>query len=79
MTGILFLIPIALFMGLLGLGAFIWSVRSGQFDDPAGSANRILIDEDKPLYNDKSGNQSRKYAVLRRRSVAASSGVRFRK
>lgn len=50
MTGILFLIPIALFMGLLGLGAFIWSVRSGQFDDPEGSANRILIDdEDKPL------------------------------
>jgi len=49
MSGILFLIPIALFMGLLGLGAFIWSVRSGQFDDPAGSANRILIDEDEPL------------------------------
>ncbi|MAB10547.1 cbb3-type cytochrome oxidase assembly protein CcoS [Hyphomonas sp.] len=50
MSGILFLIPIALFMGLLGLGAFIWSVRSGQFDDPVGSANRILIDdEDKPL------------------------------
>jgi cbb3-type cytochrome oxidase maturation protein len=49
MSGILFLIPIALFMGLLGLGAFIWSVHSGQFDDPAGSANRILIDEDEPL------------------------------
>ncbi len=49
MSGILYLIPIALFMGLLGLGAFIWSVRSGQFDDPVGSANRILIDEDKPL------------------------------
>jgi cbb3-type cytochrome oxidase maturation protein len=49
LSGILFLIPIALFMGLLGLGAFIWSVRTGQFDDPAGSANRILIDEDKPL------------------------------
>ena len=49
LSGILFLIPIALFMGLLGLGAFIWSVRTGQFDDPAGSANRILIDEDKTL------------------------------
>ena len=49
MTGILFLIPIALFLGLLGLGAFIWAVRSGQFDDPAGDANRILIDDDKPL------------------------------
>lgn len=49
MTGVLFLIPIALFMGLLGLGAFIWAARNGQFDDPAGAANRILIDEDKPL------------------------------
>jgi cbb3-type cytochrome oxidase maturation protein len=49
MSGILYLIPIALFMGLLGLGGFIWAVRSGQFDDPAGSANRILIDEDEPL------------------------------
>lgn len=49
MTGILYLIPIALFLGLLGLGAFIWAVRSGQYDDPAGAANRILVDEDKPL------------------------------
>lgn len=49
MTGILYLIPIALFLGLLGLGAFIWAVRSGQYDDPDGAANRILIDEDKPL------------------------------
>lgn len=49
MTGLLFLIPIALFMGLMGLGAFLWAVRSGQFDDPIGAANRILIDEDKPL------------------------------
>lgn len=49
MTGILYLIPIALFLGLLGLGAFIWAVRSGQYEDPEGAANRILIDEDKPL------------------------------
>ncbi|MCA8902362.1 MAG: cbb3-type cytochrome oxidase assembly protein CcoS [Hyphomonas sp.] len=49
MSGVLFLIPIALFMGLLGLGAFIWAAKTGQFDDPVGAANRILIDEDKPL------------------------------
>lgn len=49
MTGILYLIPIALFLGLLGLGGFFWAVRSGQYDDPEGAANRILIDEDKPL------------------------------
>ncbi len=43
-----FLIPVALLLGLTGLAAFIWSVRSGQFDDPDGAAARILIDEDRP-------------------------------
>jgi len=46
MTGLAFLIPIALGMGLLGLAAFFWAMRSGQFDDMDGAANRILIDED---------------------------------
>ena len=49
MTGLLYLIPLALVMGLLGLGAFIWSIRSGQFDDPKGAATRILTDDDRPL------------------------------
>ena len=49
MSGLLFLIPIALGMGLLGLVAFLWAARSGQFDDPDGAANRILVDEDRPL------------------------------
>jgi len=46
MTGLAFLIPIALGMGLLGLAAFFWAMRSGQFDDMDGAAHRILIDED---------------------------------
>lgn len=46
MNGVLFLIPIALTMGLLGLTAFLWSLRNGQFEDPDGAAMRILIDED---------------------------------
>jgi cbb3-type cytochrome oxidase maturation protein len=46
MTGIAFLIPIALGLGLLGLGAFFWSLKSGQFDDLDGAALRILIDEE---------------------------------
>lgn len=46
MTGIAFLIPIALGLGLLGLGAFFWSLKNGQFDDLDGAALRILIDED---------------------------------
>lgn len=46
MTGLLFLIPIALGMGLLGLAAFFWALRSGQFDDPDGAAARILLDDE---------------------------------
>ncbi len=49
MNAILFLIPIALGMGLMGLAAFFWSMKTGQFDDPQGSAERILHDEDRPL------------------------------
>ncbi|MBA3070139.1 MAG: cbb3-type cytochrome oxidase assembly protein CcoS [Hyphomonas sp.] len=49
MSGLVFLIPIALLMGLTGLLAFIWAVRSGQFDDPEGAAVRILISSDEPL------------------------------
>jgi cbb3-type cytochrome oxidase maturation protein len=46
MTGLAFLIPIALGMGLLGLAAFFWSMKDGQYDDMDGAANRILIDEE---------------------------------
>lgn len=46
MNGLLFLIPVALGLGLSGLLAFFWALRHGQFDDPEGAANRILIDED---------------------------------
>lgn len=46
MTGLLFLIPIALFLGALGLVAFLWSIKSGQYDDLEGAAYRILDDED---------------------------------
>ncbi len=46
MNGLLFLIPVAIGLGLIGLGAFFWAMRSGQFDDPEGSAARILMDDD---------------------------------
>ncbi len=46
MNGLTFLIPIALFMGLAGLGAFFWAMRSGQFEDLDGAANRILIEDE---------------------------------
>ncbi|MFC7290518.1 cbb3-type cytochrome oxidase assembly protein CcoS [Hirschia litorea] len=49
MSALLYLIPIALFLGLLGLFAFAWSLKSGQYDDPDGAAVRILNSDDKPL------------------------------
>jgi cbb3-type cytochrome oxidase maturation protein len=45
MTGLLILIPLALFLGALGLLGFLWSVHSGQYDDLDGAAERILGDE----------------------------------
>ena len=48
MTGLLYLIPVALFMGGIGLAAFIWSLKSGQYDDLDGAAARILDDDDDP-------------------------------
>tara|TARA_Y100000815_G_scaffold142746_2_gene129091 strand:+ start:16039 stop:16194 length:156 start_codon:yes stop_codon:yes gene_type:complete len=48
---LIYLIPIALALGALGLGAFLWSMKSGQYQDLDGAAERILDDEadEKPL------------------------------
>ena len=54
MTVLAVLIPAALFMGLLGLAAFLWSLRNGQFDDLDGAAMRILDDSSEPTRGDKS-------------------------
>jgi cbb3-type cytochrome oxidase maturation protein len=40
------LIPVALFLGLIGLGGFLWALKTGQFEDLDGAANRILFDDD---------------------------------
>lgn len=54
MTVLVWLIPIALGMGFVGLAAFLWSMRSGQYDDLNGAAERVLLDweEDRPLVDD---------------------------
>lgn len=48
MTNLLMLIPVALVLGLIGLAAFLWALKSGQFDDLDGAAHRILFDDDEP-------------------------------
>ena len=46
MSVLIYLIPIALFLGLAGLAAFLWALKSGQFEDMDGAAERILFDDD---------------------------------
>jgi cbb3-type cytochrome oxidase maturation protein len=45
MEALVFLIPIALGLGVVGLAAFIWALKSGQFEDLDGAAMRILNDD----------------------------------
>jgi len=56
------LIPLMIGLGLIGVVIFIWSVRSGQYDDLEGDANRILMDDDDPLLpeNQKKKNNDKK-------------------
>lgn len=45
MTALAWLIPAALFLGGLGLAAFLWALGSGQFEDLEGAAYRALEDD----------------------------------
>lgn len=46
MTVILYLLAASLLLGGGGLALFLWSLRSGQYEDPEGAANRILFDDE---------------------------------
>lgn len=45
MNTLAWLLPVALFLGGMALVAFLWALRSGQYEDLDGAAHRILIDE----------------------------------
>lgn len=45
MSMLIYLIPVALFLGGMALVAFLWSLRSGQYEDLDGAAARILLDD----------------------------------
>lgn len=55
MNDFLYLVPVALGLGVIGLVAFLWSLNSGQYDDLDGAAERILFDDedDLPISNRK--------------------------
>ena len=46
MDALIYLISLAVGLGLLGLLGFLWSLKSGQFDDLDGAAHRILFDDE---------------------------------
>ena len=46
MSVLIFLIPITLFLGLVGVMSFLWSLKSKQYEDLEGAANRILFDDE---------------------------------
>ncbi len=48
MTVLIYLVPIALFLGFAGLAAFLWALKSGQYDDMDGAGERILLDDEPP-------------------------------
>ncbi|MBD2750162.1 cbb3-type cytochrome oxidase assembly protein CcoS [Microvirga sp. BT688] len=43
---LIYLVPMALLLGLTGLAAFMWSLKNGQYDDVQGAAVRVLSDDD---------------------------------
>jgi cbb3-type cytochrome oxidase maturation protein len=49
MEVMVFLVPLALLLGLTGLIGFLWSLKSGQYDDLEGAAWRAIADDDPPL------------------------------
>lgn len=60
MSGLLWLVPLALGMGVIGLFAFLWSMKSGQLEDLDGAAVRMLLDkDDTPLPSPQDGRSDR--------------------
>lgn len=57
MTSLAWLIPAALFLGLVGLAGFLWALKSGQFEDLDGAAYRIL-DDDEPSADEQDSDTS---------------------
>lgn len=49
MNILLLLAPFSVFLGLMAVAAFVWTLRAGQYDDIRGAAERILLDDADPI------------------------------
>lgn len=54
-ASLIVLVPLALLLGAVALGAFFWSLRNGQYEDLEGAGARIFVDEDA----DRAGSRHR--------------------
>jgi len=48
MNALILLVPVSLFLGLIGLLGFLWALRTRQYEDLDGAAARILFDDPPP-------------------------------
>jgi len=53
MTALAWLIPCALFLGLLALAAFLWALAAGQFEDLDGAGWRAILDDEPAVRPDQ--------------------------
>lgn len=67
MEVLIYLVPLALGLGLLGLGAFLWSLKTGQYDDLEGAAWRALMDDDVQTEKGKVAEREGAAKTIRRR------------
>ena len=58
MIDFFYLIPVAVALGAVGLAAFLWSLKSGQYEDLEGAAERILSNDDKPIVKKRQPSSS---------------------
>lgn len=68
MTILYMLIPIGLVLLGIAIWAFMWAVRSGQFDDLEGPAHRILMDDDDPRIPGNQAKQDKEKSDLPRKA-----------
>ncbi|MGI6854570.1 cbb3-type cytochrome oxidase assembly protein CcoS [Mesorhizobium sp. 1B3] len=78
MSYLTWLVPIALGMGVAGLAAFLWSMRSGQYEDLDGAAERVLLADaaEAPLRQDGWKNEAPEEERSHGRNALPADGVR---
>ena len=62
MDFVFYLLPLAILMGTVGLGAFMWALKSGQFDDLDGSAWRAIMDDDEDMVPVNDSNEQKNHS-----------------